>query len=242
MDQLRNMECVKTDLGLGKLFPRPRLEGFGHVHRDELDLVRLTLVALKIGLSAFGGADHSTGERVMKNREVPESASDIFLVDTQGPDFAIGGRLTGRLHMDIDGPPDAVLGDPKHLGNGRNRKFFSQGQNQGIHQEGKAASRTGPRHLHLGDLAALGALHPGQRRVQKGLELEKVKVLPSPLSPIMNRLITRSANWAPQSFGITSEIKVDLSLFRLETNLIDLPRILKAQRCGEEGRLDRYRQ
>ena len=172
----------------------------------------------------------------MKNREVPESASDIFLVDTQGPDFAIGGRLTGRFHMDIDGPPDAVLGDPKHLGNGGNGKFFSQGQNQGIHQEGKAASRTGPRHLHLRNLAALGALHSWQRRMKEGLELEKVKVLPSPLSPIMNRLITRSANWAPQSFGITSEIKVDLSLFRLETNLIDLPRILKAQRCGEEGR------
>ena len=71
--------------------------------------------------------------------------------------------------------------------------------------------------------------------MKEGLELEKVKVLPSPLSPIMNRLITRSANWAPQSFGITSEIKVDLSLFRLETNLIDLPRILKTQRRGEEG-------
>jgi len=71
--------------------------------------------------------------------------------------------------------------------------------------------------------------------MKEGLELEKVKVLPSPLSPIMNRLITRSANWAPQSFGITSEIKVDLSLFRLKTNLIDLPRILEAKGSGEEG-------
>jgi hypothetical protein len=43
--------------------------------------------------------------------------------------------------------------------------------------------------------------------MKEGLELEKVKVLPSPLSPIMNRWITRNANWAPQSFGITSEIK-----------------------------------
>ena len=56
-----------------------------------------------------------------------------------------------------------------------------------------------------------------------------------PLSPIMNRLITRSKNWAAQFIGITSEIKVDLSLFRLETDIIDLPGILKDQRCGEEA-------
>jgi hypothetical protein len=43
----------------------------------------------------------------------------------------------------------------------------------------------------------------------------------------MNRLITGSAGRAIQSLGITSEIEVDIPLFRLETNLGDLPRILK---------------
>jgi hypothetical protein len=67
--------------------------------------------------------------------------------------------------------------------------------------------------------------------VQKGFELEKVKVLPSPLRSIMNRLITRSAGRAIQSLGVTSEIKVDLSLVRLEPNFGYLPGILKTQGC-----------
>jgi hypothetical protein len=68
--------------------------------------------------------------------------------------------------------------------------------------------------------------------VQKGFELKKVKVLPSPLRSIMNRLITRSAGRASQSLGITSEIKVNLSLIRLESNFGYLLRILKTQDPG----------
>jgi hypothetical protein len=70
--------------------------------------------------------------------------------------------------------------------------------------------------------------------MQKGFELEKVKVLPSPLRSIMNRLVSRRAGRATQSLGVTSKIKVDLSLIRLETNLSDFPRILKTQSGSEE--------
>jgi hypothetical protein len=77
--------------------------------------------------------------------------------------------------------------------------------------------------------------------MQKGFELEKVKVLPSPLRSIMNRLVSRRAGRTTQSLGVTSKIKVDLSLIRLETNLSNFPGILKTQggrekRCGIHAR------
>jgi hypothetical protein len=70
--------------------------------------------------------------------------------------------------------------------------------------------------------------------MQKGFELEKVKVLPSPLRSIMNRLVSRSAGRATQSLGITSKVKVNLSLIRLKTNLGYFPRILKTQGGSEK--------
>jgi hypothetical protein len=96
--------------------------------------LEIRLESLKgVSLSTFGNADHAPGERVMKNREITQSATDVFLIDTQGGDFTARGRLTGRLYVDIDSPPDPILGDPKHLGDGRNRELLSQRQNQGIH-------------------------------------------------------------------------------------------------------------
>jgi hypothetical protein len=65
--------------------------------------------------------------------------------------------------------------------------------------------------------------------MQKGFELKKVKVLPSPLRSIMNRLVSRSAGRAIQSLGVTSKVKVNLALIRLEANLGYFPRILKTQ-------------
>ena len=77
VDQLRNMESVKAELGLWKMFPGPCLKGFGHVNRDELDCFRLPLSwrsksGLNVSKVALGGSDHLTGERVMKEREVTE--------------------------------------------------------------------------------------------------------------------------------------------------------------------------
>jgi hypothetical protein len=79
--------------------------------------------------------------------------------------------------------------------------------------------------------------------MQKGFELEKMQVLPSPLRTIMNGLVSRRAGRTTQSLGITSKVKVDLSLIRLETNLGYFPRILKTQggsekRCGIHVRND----
>ncbi len=111
--------------------------------------------------------------------------------------------------MYIDGPPDAILRDPKQLGDGGNRELFGQGQNQGIHQQGEAAPGTSPRLFSLRDLAALVALHSRQKSMKEGLELKKVKMLPGPLGAIMNRLITGSAGRAIQPLGATNEIKMN---------------------------------
>ena len=91
MDQLRNMECVKTDLGLGKLFPGPSLKGFGPIHRDVFDGLRLSLMGHKVppeGLEGFclsplHGANNTAGDGVVKDRQIAESLADMFLVYPQ---------------------------------------------------------------------------------------------------------------------------------------------------------------
>jgi hypothetical protein len=116
MDQLRNIECINADLGLWNLLPRPGMKGFGHVHRDVLDRVRMSFMTHEInleafksfGLSTFGRADHATGGRVMKNGNITQWSTQVFLIDSQQGDFTVIACVTGRLHMDIDGPPDAI--------------------------------------------------------------------------------------------------------------------------------------
>jgi hypothetical protein len=138
MDLLRNMECVKANLGSRSLFPNPRLRGLGHIHRDEPNGLRLPIATDEI---VFEGS---------KNVRLSPFCST----------------------------------DPA----------------------------TGPRKLSLNDLAAVVAFYSWQCCIQKGFELEKMKMMPSSPRSIMNRLVSRSAGRATLSLGVASKIRVDSAL------------------------------
>lgn len=116
----------------------------------------------------------------MKDRQVAHTSTDKFLIDAQGLLVVIRGLGAGSFNITIDSSPDAVLQHAEHLGNGRYRQLPGQGQYHDIHQQGEAATESSSEHLDLSDLAAVPALHPQHRGMQKGLELKETQMLPSP--------------------------------------------------------------
>ena len=73
MNELGNMERIKADFSVGKLFPGSGLKGFGHIHRDVFDSLWLPLMGHKVfleGLEGFclsplHGANNTAGDGVV---------------------------------------------------------------------------------------------------------------------------------------------------------------------------------
>lgn len=61
-----------------------------------------------------------------------------------------------------------------------------------------------------------------------------MQVLPGSLGSIVNRLIGLGTDRTAQAFHFAGEIKMDLTLLRLEPDVGNLPRVLKTQGGGEE--------
>ena len=171
----------------------------------------------------------------MKYRQIPQSLSDMFLIDSQGLHSRIGGAFPGRLHMGVDSTPDAILRDSKHLGDGRDREFLGESQNQCVHQESEATAWACPGDFGLSHLIAMATFHSRQRGMQKSLVLKEMQVLPGSLGSIMNRLIGLRTDRTAQAFHFTGKIKMNLSFLRLKPDVGNCPGLLETQGGGKEG-------
>ena len=243
MNELGNMERIKADFSVGKLFPGSSLKGFGHIHRDVFDGLWLPLMGHKVHLeglegcclSPLDGANNTAGDGVVEDRQIAESLADMFLIYSQSLHSLIGGAFAGRLHMGIDSAPDAILGDSKHLGDGRDRELLGESQNQCVHQESEATAWACPGDFGLSHLIAMPTFHARQRGMQKRLVLKEMKMLPGPLGSIMNRLIGLGTDRTAQAFHFAGKIKMDLSFLRLKANIRYFPRLLETQGGRKRG-------
>ncbi len=104
------MKGIEAEFGVGKLAPRARLKGPGHVHGDEPNGLRQPLMSNEvilergkgIGLATFHGAEGTDFQRVMKDRQIAQATTDKFLISAQGFDVGISGLGTGGFDVNID--------------------------------------------------------------------------------------------------------------------------------------------
>ena len=119
MNQFGDMKGIETDLGVRELLPCSGLKRSGHVHGDEFDEVGLSFMSDEVlleilegvGLTSLHRADGFGIQWVMKDRQIPQAATDELLIDTEGCDVRKGGLSASHLDMGIDRSPDAALGD-----------------------------------------------------------------------------------------------------------------------------------
>ena len=137
--------------------------------------------------------------------------------------------------MVLEQSPDPVVGhpdQPRHVGH---RHRLAQRDHERLHQQRKARSRPCPGRLNLAGLAAGTAGHARQTRMNERLELEEMQVLPAPLNPVMDRLVSRPARRTRQLPGLAFHGKVDGALRLPEIHRGHRPRCAQTQRMCEES-------
>jgi hypothetical protein len=92
---------------------------------------------------------------------------------------------TRSLHIMPENPPDAIRMFPHDFRHPGHRHLSAQLQHQHLKQQGKAASRPGPGHLHLSNPAS-STPHPGDSGMKIGLVLKKVEMPPGSILRIVN--------------------------------------------------------
>ena len=245
VDQLDHVELIEGDRGPRQVLSDSRLVAGGHINADRADVLGTSPVRFEVvgellhhrGLAPFTGEHQAPGIQIVEQADVIVPAPRCGLVQTDGGD--VGEVLLGARLIDVvvKGAPDAHIADCQQLRHLPDRHGLAQRHDQGLHQQGEPTAGAGPRHRHLGGLAAVAAAHPRHLRVEVGLELEEVQMPPFPHQGVMHRLVFGPAVRAGEARSrLKGHLKVDAPRLRIEGHIGYFPGRLQAQGQGEQGR------
>ena len=171
----------------------------------------------------------------MHNGDVLLALAKAGLVDADPGHLAHVLLAPGLGHIVLDPAPELLVTHAQHPSGLTHGQALAHREGERLEEQREAAAFAGPRHRHLGGLAARRAAHARQVRMQPGLELEEVEVAPLAADPIMNALIERAKTGAGQPLGRADNLEVDTPLGGVQIDLGDLPWSLQAECSGEQG-------
>jgi len=148
--------------------------------------------------------------------------TDMLLVNTNAAHALMALLFSGAVYNAVQRFPEAMIRHAQKVSNLSNRKLFGQGNGKGFKQQGKATTGVGPAHLNLSGLST-AAGNARKCRVDESIVLKEVKMLPGTGFPIMDGLISFPTNRTRKAFLSTDDIKMDLSLIEVKTNIIHSP-------------------
>ena len=238
-----DVKAVVADLRLGQRQRHALGVGCAHVHAHVPHLGGIAAMGLQIlgelhhraVLAPLGGEQQPLAIQVVHDGDVVLPAPQAGLVDAHRAHAGEVFQRTRLRDVELDAPPQPLVLAAQQLGGLAHRQVQAQGQRQRFERRGEARARTRPGHGHLRGLAAGTAGHARHVAVQPGLELEEVQVPPGSAQPVVHRLRGRTACRAGEPAGVAADLEVDTPLGRVESDVIDDPRRLQAQRAGEQS-------
>lgn len=229
--QRDDVERIQTDLGIRAVLARAGLVGRTQVQTDVRDRPGIAAVRGQIpGESLEGGRIlASCGEQqtarihVAEHRQVAMPLVRAALVGADPAHRRVILALACRLDVEVQHAPHAVVRHAQQPRHRAHRHLRAQRNDEGPQRLRKARARPRPRRLHLRSLLAHPAPHPRHLRLDDGLVLEEVQVLPATRQAIVDGLIRRAAGRAGQSFGRVLDLEHDLALGLLKVDVDHAP-------------------
>lgn len=155
-------------------------------------------------------------------------------IDADIPHLGHVHHCQGFIHEVMGQAPELGVVNPEHLGGSGNRQRGNLHHRQHLEQQGDLGAWAGPGHGDLLDsmLITITAWHSGS---EVGGMLEEVHVLPDTLLGVVG--LARLAADRVREVRLMGEVDEDIQTLylRIELEVLDLPRGLKAERNGEEG-------
>jgi len=239
-EDLHDMKPVEGEMGIGEVLSKAQDVGRGHVQAGLLDLVGIPAVSLEVGLEGLQGlapfAWHGEQEFLLQH---VHHQGDVVMAPPPGGLVEADLLHLGHVHLGktlvhevMEHAPEHRVMLPEKPGGGVHGHGWDDHHRQGFEHEREPRSGASPGHVDLLD-AVLVALAPRHPRRQVGGMLKEIHVPPHPLHGVvgLTRLAAVGA-WEVRTRGEVDEDVQSVAL-RIELEVLDLPRGLKAERHGE---------